>query len=65
MISRRGLPKIKVSLKDNAAETKTVLLDETENLDDPAIQTNLPVEGSVNNVLHFRYELKKDGKCVE
>ena len=51
--------KIKVSLKDNAAETKTVLLDETENLDDPAIQTNLPVEGSVNNVLHFRYELKK------
>ena len=49
----------KVSLKDNAAETKTVLLDETENLDDPAIQTNLPVEGSVNNVLHFRYELKK------
>lgn len=51
--------KIKVSMKDNAAETKTVLLDETENLDDPAIQTNLPVEGSVNNVLHFRYELKK------
>ena len=51
--------KIKVSLKDNATETKTVLLDETENLDDPAIQTNLPVEGSVNNVLHFRYELKK------
>lgn len=51
--------KIKVSLKDNAAETKTVLLDETENLDDPEIQTNLPVEGSVNNVLHFRYELKK------
>lgn len=51
--------KIKVSLKDNVAETKTVLLDETENLDDPAIQTNLPVEGSVNNVLHFRYELKK------
>lgn len=51
--------KIKVSLKDNAAETKTVLLDETENLDDPAIQTNLPVEGSVNNVLHFLYELKK------
>lgn len=51
--------KIKVSLKDNAAETKTVLLDETENLDDPAIQTNFPVEGSVNNVLHFRYELKK------
>ena len=51
--------KIKVSLKDNAAETKTVLLDETENLDDPAIQTNLPVEGSLNNVLHFRYELKK------
>ena len=51
--------KIKGSLKDNAAETKTVLLDETENLDDPAIQTNLPVEGSVNNVLHFRYELKK------
>ena len=51
--------KIKVSLKDNAAETKTVLLDETENLDDPAIHTNLPVEGSVNNVLHFRYELKK------
>lgn len=51
--------KTKVSLKDNAAETKTVLLDETENLDDPAIQTNLPVEGSVNNVLHFRYELKK------
>lgn len=51
--------KIKVSLKDNAAETKTVLLDETENLDDPAIQTKLPVEGSVNNVLHFRYELKK------
>lgn len=51
--------KIKVSLKDNAAETKTVLLDETENLDDPAIQTNLPVEGSVNNILHFRYELKK------
>lgn len=51
--------KIKVSLKDNAAETKTVLLDETENLDDPAIQTNLPVEGSVNNVLHFWYELKK------
>lgn len=51
--------KIKISLKDNAAETKTVLLDETENLDDPAIQTNLPVEGSVNNVLHFRYELKK------
>lgn len=51
--------KIKVSLKDNEAETKTVLLDETENLDDPAIQTNLPVEGSVNNVLHFRYELKK------
>ena len=51
--------KIKVSLKDNASETKTVLLDETENLDDPAIQTNLPVEGSVNNVLHFRYELKK------
>lgn len=51
--------KIKVSLKDNAAETKTVLLDKTENLDDPAIQTNLPVEGSVNNVLHFRYELKK------
>lgn len=51
--------KIKVSLKDNAVETKTVLLDETENLDDPAIQTNLPVEGSVNNVLHFRYELKK------
>lgn len=51
--------KIKVSLKDNAAETKTVLLDETGNLDDPAIQTNLPVEGSVNNVLHFRYELKK------
>ena len=51
--------KIKVSLKDNAAETKTVLLDETENLDYPAIQTNLPVEGSVNNVLHFRYELKK------
>lgn len=51
--------KIKVSLKDNAAETKTVLLDETENLDDPAIQTNLPVEGSMNNVLHFRYELKK------
>ena len=51
--------KIKVSLKDNAAETKTVLLDETENLDDPAIQTNLPVEGLVNNVLHFRYELKK------
>lgn len=51
--------KIKVSLKDNAAETKTVLLDETENLNDPAIQTNLPVEGSVNNVLHFRYELKK------
>lgn len=51
--------KIKVSLKDNAAETKTVLLDETETLDDPAIQTNLPVEGSVNNVLHFRYELKK------
>ena len=51
--------KIKVSLKDNAAETKTVLLDETEKLDDPAIQTNLPVEGSVNNVLHFRYELKK------
>lgn len=56
-INIRG--KIKVSLKDNAAETKTVLLDETENLDDPAIQTNLPVEGSVNNVLHFRYELKK------
>ncbi len=28
-------------------------------MDDPAIQTNLPVEGSVNNVLHFRYELKK------
>lgn len=51
--------KIKVSLKDNTAETKTVLLDETENLDDPAIQTNLPVEGSVNNILHFRYELKK------
>lgn len=51
--------KIKVSLKDNAAETKTVLLDETENLDNPAIQTNLPVEGSVNNVLHFRYELKE------
>ena len=51
--------KIKVSLKDDSAEKKTVLLDETENLDDPAIQTNLPVEGSVNNVLHFRYELKK------
>lgn len=51
--------KIKVSLKDDSDEKKTVLLDETENLDDPAIQTNLPVEGSVNNVLHFRYELKK------
>lgn len=51
--------KIKVSLKDDSAEKKTVLLDETENLDDPAIQTNLPVEGSVNNVLHFRYELKE------
>ena len=51
--------KIKVSLKDDSAEKKTVLLDETENLDNPAIQTNLPVEGSVNNVLHFRYELKE------
>ena len=51
--------KIKVLLKDDSDEKKTVLLDETENLDDPAIQTNLPVEGSVNNVLHFRYELKK------
>ena len=51
--------KIKVSLKDDSAEKKTVLLDETENLDNPTIQTNLPVEGSVNNVLHFRYELKE------
>ena len=51
--------KIKVLLKDDSDEKKTVLLDETENLDNPAIQTNLPVEGSVNNVLHFRYELKK------
>ena len=51
--------KIKVSLKDDSDEKKTVLLDETENLDNPAIQTNLPVEGSVNNVLHFRYELKE------
>ena len=51
--------KIKVLLKDDSDEKKTVLLDETENLDNPAIQTNLPVEGSVNNVLHFRYELKE------
>lgn len=51
--------KIKVSLKDDNGEKKTVVLDETEDLNNPAIQTNLPVEGSVNNAIHFRYELKE------
>ena len=51
--------KIKVSLKDTCDEENTTLLDETENLNSPVIQKNLPVEGSVNNELHFRYELKE------
>ena len=51
--------KIKVSLKDSCGEENTTLLDETENLNSPVIQKNLPVEGSVNNELHFRYELKE------
>ena len=48
--------KIKISLKDIRSEDHTVLLDETENLNSPAIQKNLPVEGSVNNEIRFRYE---------
>ena len=50
--------KIKVSLKDLHSDEDTVLLDETENLSNPEIQKNLPVEGSVNNEIKFRYELK-------
>lgn len=51
--------KIKVSLKDIYSDENHVLLDETENLNNPVIQKNLPVEGSVNNEIRFRYELEE------
>lgn len=51
--------KIKVSLKDIYSDENHVLLDETENLNNPVIQKNLPVEGSVNNEIQFRYELEE------
>ena len=51
--------KIKVSLKDIYSDENHILLDETENLNNPVIQKNLPVEGSVNNEIRFRYELEK------
>ena len=51
--------KIKVSLKDIYSGENHVLLDETENLNNPVIQKNLPVEGSVNNEIQFRYELEE------
>ena len=51
--------KIKVSLQDIYSDENHVLLDETENLNNPVIQKNLPVEGSVNNEIQFRYELEE------
>ena len=51
--------KIKVSLRDIYSDENHVLLDETENLNNPVIQKNLPVEGSVNNEIQFRYELEE------
>ena len=51
--------KIKVSLRDIHSYENLVLLDETENLNNPVIQKNLPVEGSVNNEIQFRYELEE------
>lgn len=51
--------KIKVSLRDIHSDENHVLLDETENLNNPVIQKNLPVEGSVNNEIQFRYELEE------
>ena len=51
--------KIKVSLKDIYSDENHVLLDETENLNTPVIHKNLPVEGSVNNEIQFRYELEE------
>ena len=51
--------KIKVSLKDIYSDENHVLLDETENLNNPVIQKNLPVEGSVNNEIQFCYELEE------
>lgn len=51
--------KIKVSLRDIYSDENHVLLDETENLNNPVIQKNLPVEGSVNNEIQFSYELEE------
>lgn len=51
--------KIKVSLQDIYSDENHVLLDETENLNNPVIQKNLPVEGSGNNEIQFRYELEE------
>lgn len=46
-------------MQDIYSDENHVLLDETENLNNPVIQKNLPVEGSVNNEIQFRYELEE------
>lgn len=57
--------KIKVSLQDIYSDENHVLHVETENLNNPVIQKNLPVEGSVNNEIQFRYELEESVPCME
>ena len=51
--------KIKISLNDPNEETDGILLDETEDLNCPAIQTNLPVADASNNDIKLRYVLDK------
>ena len=51
--------KIKISLTDPSTETDRILLDETEDLNCPAIQKNLPVEDAANNEIKFRYALDR------
>ena len=51
--------KIKISLTDPSTETDRILLDETEDLNCPAIQKNLPVADAANNEIKFRYALDR------